>query len=219
MKLSKNVRWVGVEQDLQSRPGEFDALEIILDSRLLPFGYYWVFPKSDHVNVGLIRWATSNGPPLPGMLDDFVASRNDLGRRAVLRRLGGIIPARTTSCFQWENCLVIGDAAGMVNPLTGGGCICGFLSARLAAQTCIQAFRGNSLSVARLRRYRRRVLCTPHFWVIRGLTLLLENVACLESRLRWPVYSMVMETYIRVMHFLLLPMAQPISSWTSKKSA
>ena len=67
--LAKAVRWVGVEYDLAIRRGEFDALEIALDRRQLPFGYYWVFPKSDHVNVGLIRWAAADGPPLRGMLD------------------------------------------------------------------------------------------------------------------------------------------------------
>src|SRR5437667_10197990 len=45
LKRSKSVRWVGVEYDLATRPGEFDALEIALDRRQLPFGYYWVFPK------------------------------------------------------------------------------------------------------------------------------------------------------------------------------
>src|SRR5262245_40706220 len=42
---ARSVRWVGVEYDLATRPGEFDALEIVLDRRRLPFGYYWAFPK------------------------------------------------------------------------------------------------------------------------------------------------------------------------------
>ena len=212
VKLSKTVRWLGVEYDLEIRPGEFDTLEIILDKRLLPFGYYWVFPKSDNVNVGLIRWATAAGPPLRGMLDDFVASRDDLRRRTVLRRLGGVIPASTASCLQWENCLVVGDAAGMVNPLTGGGYICGFLSAKLAAQTCIEAFQGGALSAGRLQRYGRRVRRTHHFWVVRCLTTLLEGMAYLDRRLRWPLYATVFEVYLRFMHFLLLRVARPISS-------
>ena len=216
VKLSKAVRWLGVEYDLEARPEEFDALEIILDKHLLPFGYYWVFPKGDNVNVGLIRWATAAGPPLRGMLDDFVASRDDLRQRAVLRRLGGIIPASTASCFQWENCLVVGDAAGMVNPLTGGGYICGFLSAQLAAQTCIEAFQDGGLSTEKLRRYGRRVRRTHHFWVVRSLSALLEGLAGLDRWLQWPLYATVFEVYLRFMHFLLLRIARPIVSEISE---
>ena len=211
LKRSKSVRWVGVEYDLATRPGEFDALEIALDRRQLPFGYYWVFPKSDHVNVGLIRWAAADGPPLRGLLDAFIEARDDLRGRGVVRKLGGVIPAITVSRFQWENCLVIGDAAGMLNPLTGGGYICGFLSAKLAAQTCVEAFESGRLEPARLSRYGRRVRRTHHFWIVRGLSLLLEGIAVLERRFRWPLYPAVFDAYFRLMH-LLLRVARPLSS-------
>ena len=212
LTLRRTVRWVGVEYDLATRPEEFDALEIALDRRRLPFGYYWVFPKSDHVNVGLIRWAAADGPPLRGLLDAFVDSRDDLRGRTVLRKLGGVIPAVTVSRFQWENCLVIGDAAGMLNPLTGGGYICGFLSAKLAAQTCVEAFAGGRLEPHRLRRYGRRVRRTHHFWVVRGLSLLLEGMAVVERRLGWPLYPAAFDAYFRFMHLLLLRVARPLSS-------
>jgi geranylgeranyl reductase family protein len=212
LQASKEVRWVGVEYDLATSPGEFDSLEIALDRRRLPFGYYWVFPKSDHVNVGLIRWAPAEGPPLRGQLDEFVASRADLRGRRVLRKLGGVIPAVTVSRFQWENCLVIGDAAGMLNPLTGGGYICGFLSAKLAAQTCVEAFAGGRLAPERLRRYGRRVRLTHHFWIVRGLSLMLEGIALVERRLGWPLYPAAFDAYFRFMHLLLLRVARPLSS-------
>jgi digeranylgeranylglycerophospholipid reductase len=212
LKQAKAVRWVGVEYDLAARPGEFDALEIALDRHRLPFGYYWAFPKSDHVNVGLIRWAAADGPPLRGLLDEFIESRPELRGRAVLRKLGGVIPAITVSRFQWENCLVIGDAAGMLNPLTGGGYICGFLSAKLAAQTCVDAFRSGRLEPRRLGRYGRRVRSTHHFWVVRSLSLLLEGLAVLDRRFAWPLYPAVFDAYFRFMHLLLLRVARPISS-------
>ena len=209
---AKAARWVGVEYDLASGPEDFDALEIDLDRRRLPFGYYWVFPKSDHVNVGLIRWATADGPPLRGVLDEFIDARADLRGRPVLRRLGGVIPAVTVSRFQWENCLVIGDAAGMLNPLTGGGYICGFLSAKLAAQTCAEAFAGGRLDVRRLRRYGRRVRSTHHFWVVRTLSLMLEGIALVDRRFRWPLCPAAFDAYFRLMHMLLLKVARPLSS-------
>jgi digeranylgeranylglycerophospholipid reductase len=212
LEARKTVRWVGVEYDLAARADEFDSLEIALDRKRLPFGYYWVFPKSDHVNVGLIRWAAADGPPLRGVLDEFVDSRDDLRGRRVMRKLGGVIPAVTVSRFQWENCLVIGDAAGMLNPLTGGGYICGFLSAKLAAQTCAEAFADGRFAPERLRRYGRRVRRTHHFWIVRGLSLLLQGIAVVDRRLRWPLYPAVFDAYFRFMHLLLLRVARPLSS-------
>ena len=209
---ARDVRWVGVEYDLAIGPGEFDTLEIALDRRTLPFGYYWVFPKSDHVNVGLIRWAAAEGPPARGVLDEFIEGRDDLRGRRVLRRLGGVIPAVTVSRFQWENCLLVGDAAGMLNPLTGGGYICGFLSAKLAAETCAEAFAGGRLDVRRLGRYGRRVRSTHHFWVVRSLSLMLEGIALLDRRFRWPLYPAAFDAYFRLMHMLLLRVARPLSS-------
>ena len=96
LRQAKGVRWVGVEYDLAARAEEFDALEIVLDRRRLPFGYYWVFPKSDHVNVGLIRWVTADGRPLRGVLDDFVASRDDL--RGGPSCVGSAVSSRRPPC-------------------------------------------------------------------------------------------------------------------------
>ena len=207
-----SVRWVGVEYDLECAPHEFDSLEIALDRRRLPFGYYWVFPKSDHANVGLVRWATASGPPLHDLLDQFVESRSDLRGRRIIRKLGGVIPAVTASRFQWENCLLIGDAAGMLNPMTGGGYICGFLSAKLAAETCIEAFAGGQLDPKRLRKYGRRVRTTHHFWIVRGLSLLLETFAALNRRFQWALYPIAFDAYFRFMHMLLLRIARPLPS-------
>ena len=212
LEARKPVRWVGVEYDLATGPEEFDSLEIALDRRRLPFGYYWVFPKSDHANVGLIRWATDEGPPLHGLLDEFVNSRDDLRGRRILRKLGGVIPAVTVSRFQWKNCLVIGDAAGMLNPLTGGGYICGFLSARLAAETCVEAFANGRLVPERLRRYGRRVRMSHHFWIVRCLSLLLEAIAVLSRHFKLQLYPALFDGYFRFMHFLLLRVARPLPS-------
>src|SRR5262249_21602944 len=149
---------------------------------------------------------------LRGVLDEYIDTRDDLRGRPILRRLGGVIPAVTVSRFQWENCLVIGDAAGMLNPLTGGGYICGFLSARLAAQTCAEAFASGRLDPARLRRYGRRVRSPHPFWVVRTLSLMLEGMGVLDRRLRWPLYPAAFDAYLRLMHMLLLRVARPLSS-------
>jgi digeranylgeranylglycerophospholipid reductase len=193
-------QFLGVEYDLEARDNAFDALEILPDPEALPFGYVWVFPKRDHVNVGLARLNAIDGDPLWKLLDDFVARRPDLKGRTILRRKGGVIPATLGPVLQRDNCLVVGDAAGMINPLTGGGYVCGFVSATLAAQTCIEAFRGGRLDVSALRRYPRRLRLTKHYVVIRIASGFLKLLLLAYRMLRAPVYLKVLNAYFRLIH-------------------
>lgn len=193
-------QFLGVEYDLAAPGNSFDALEILPDPEALPFGYAWVFPKRDHVNVGLARLNAIDGDPLWKLLDDFLAQRPDLRGRPVLRRKGGVIPATIGPVLQRDNCLVIGDAAGMVNPLTGGGYVCGFVSAHLAARTCIEAFDGGRLEVKTLRRYPRRLRLTKHYVVIRLASYFLNALLLAYRLLRTPVYLRVLNAYFHMIH-------------------
>lgn len=193
-------QFLGVEYDLAAPDNAFQALEILPDPEALPFGYAWVFPKRDHVNVGLARLNAIDGDPLWGLLDEFVARRPDLRGRQVLRRKGGVIPATIGPVLQRDNCLVIGDAAGMINPLTGGGYVCGFVSADLAARTCIEAFRGGRLDVKALRRYPRRLRRTKHYVVIRLASCFLDALLLAYRLLRTPVYLRVLNAYFHLIH-------------------
>lgn len=192
--------FLGVEYDLAAPDNSFDALEILPDPEALPFGYIWVFPKRDHVNVGLARLNAIDGDPLWKLLDDFRARRPDLQGRPVLRRKGGIIPATIGPVLQRDNCLVVGDAAGMINPLTGGGYVCGFLSATLAAKTCIEAFRSGRLDVKTLRRYPWRLRLTKQYVVIRLGSGFLRLLLLAYRLLRTPVYMRVLNAYFRTIH-------------------
>jgi len=196
-------QFLGVEYDLAAPDNTFDALEILPDPEALPFGYVWVFPKRDHLNVGLARLNAIEGEPLWKLLDDFVARRPDLNGRPVLRRKGGVIPATLGPVLQRDNCLVVGDAAGMINPLTGGGYVCGFVSATLAANACIEAFRDGRFDVNVLRRYPRRLRMTKHYVVIRVASVLLSLLLLAYRVLRAPVYLKVLNVYFRMIHVLM----------------
>jgi geranylgeranyl reductase family protein len=192
-------RYVAVEYDLAGSEGAPDALEIVTDGELLPFGYAWVFPKREHVNVGVtMLTATATAPPWK-LLDQFLARRPELRARPILHRKGGVIPAIVTSRVQHENCLAIGDAAGMVNPLTAGGYVCGFLSAALAAETCVEAFRDGQLDLRVLRRYPRRLRRTRHYRFLRGASACLRLALVLYRLRRRSLYPRLLRAYFGAM--------------------
>jgi geranylgeranyl reductase family protein len=112
----------------------------------IPGGYGWVFPKGDHVNVGVGGWE-SVGPTLREELRtlcarhgiDDAAVESLRGHRLPLRRPGAVL-ARGRA-------LLVGDAAGLVDPLSGDGMYEGFLSSRLAAEAALNVLAGRAETV------------------------------------------------------------------------
>ena len=104
----------------------------------LPGGYGWLFPKGDHLNIGLGGWRYV-GPTLRDRLDGLVRFYGfdpaDLwgirGYHLPLRQRG--------SSLAGGNVLLVGDAAGLIDPLTGEGIFAGLVSGQAAAAH-LQAF-------------------------------------------------------------------------------
>ena len=104
---------------------------------VVPGGYAWIFPKDGHANYGVGGWA-SEGPRLRehlrGLCDhhgvDFDTLTDLQGRR---------LPIRRTSAARSGPVVLVGDAAGLVDPLSGDGIYEALLSARLAAATILDA--------------------------------------------------------------------------------
>jgi geranylgeranyl reductase family protein len=109
---------------------------VLVELGTVPGGYAWVFPKGDHVNVGVGGWLRE-GPRLRAHLSrvcrEYGVPEERLegtrGYRLPMRRAGAAARKGRT--------LLIGDAAGLVDPLSGDGLYEAFLSARLAAQAVL----------------------------------------------------------------------------------
>ena len=110
--------------------------KLVLELGVVPGGYAWVFPKGDHVNVGVGGWE-SEGPRLREHLRrlcavhevDFDALTDLRGYRLPFRRSG--------SRFASDNVLLVGDAAGLIDPLSGDGMYEAFVSAQIAADAIL----------------------------------------------------------------------------------
>jgi len=110
--------------------------KLVLELGVVPGGYGWVFPKGDHVNVGVGGWQ-SEGPRLREHLRrlcaehgaDYTQLQQLRGYRLPFRRTGSIVAS--------NRLLLVGDAAGLVDPLSGDGMYEAFVSARLAAEAVI----------------------------------------------------------------------------------
>jgi geranylgeranyl reductase family protein len=127
--LEGNASWDGFNPDRYRGTA-------VIELGVVPGGYGWVFPKGDHVNVGVGGWG-SEGPRLREHLADLVRAHGvaideltDVkGHRLPMRRLG----TRAAG----GRVLLVGDAAGLVDPLSGDGIYEAFASAELAAEAIL----------------------------------------------------------------------------------
>lgn len=146
-------------------------VEFFLYDEILP-GYAWIFPAGEGVaNIGLgmrldrFRVLKKN---LKKMLQEFLAMP------AIRARLSNDHTVRDVAIWQlnfgsqkklqhaYDGALLVGDAAGFINPLTGGGIENALISGCLAAETIGAALHAGDTSRERLRDYERR--CDEEMW-------------------------------------------------------
>jgi geranylgeranyl reductase family protein len=126
-------------------------IDLTFDFAAVPGGYAWIFPKGDHLNVGV--YAPSPGTSL---------TRDQLLRYATQRvktaTLDGVIGqylgmgagGGETEYVQPEmrhRVLLVGDAGGFVDPLTGEGIYGALLSGQAAARAILSERRGEGTAV------------------------------------------------------------------------
>jgi flavin-dependent dehydrogenase len=116
---------------------------IALDLGGLPGGYGWVFPKGEHLNIGVGSWKYY-GSNLRGKLAELSARyRIPYGSLQNLR--GHRLPMRVPgSTIAKGPVLLVGDAAGLIDPLSGEGIHSAFRSAALASQSIDSYLKGET---------------------------------------------------------------------------
>ena len=110
---------------------------LVLELATVPGGYGWIFPKGDHVNVGVGGWG-EEGPRLRQHLrvlcEHYGIELDELaqlrGHRLPMRRPGTVLGR--------GRALLVGDAAGVLDPVSGDGIYEAFVTSRLAAEHVLE---------------------------------------------------------------------------------
>lgn len=104
-----------------------------IDVGSTPGGYGWLFPKGDHVNVGVGGWYEI-GPTLRSRLDEMTRFYGYDPQRLWGVRGHPLPVRRPGAALALGNVLAVGDAAGLLDPLSGEGIFAAFWSGRCAAE-------------------------------------------------------------------------------------
>jgi geranylgeranyl reductase family protein len=138
-------------------PRERYARRAVIEFGIVRGGYGWVFPKGDHVNIGVGGWL-DEGPRLRTHLARLCrehrippdALTDVRGYRLPLRRPGSPAARGRTA--------LVGDAAGLVDPVSGDGIYEALLSAKLAAEAALGIAAGSEPDFTRYAGELRRAL-------------------------------------------------------------
>lgn len=118
-----------------------DTLSVDLGT--VPGGFGWMFPKGDHVNIGVGGWmheAVHLRTRLATLARGYGIDPGD-----VEDRRAHIVPVRKPrSALVHGRVVLVGDAAGLVDPLSGEGIHAAIQSGRLAAEHIAAHLRGDA---------------------------------------------------------------------------
>lgn len=165
-------RWAGLETHLRAR--DIDAClqytmvgvegdprynDIYLGSRA-PGGYAWVFWKASdvaNVGIGVNLSKVRDRADAKRYLDDLIARTPGLARGEIIEEVAGAVsvslPLERTVA---PGVLLAGDAARLIDPLTGGGILNGCLSGKYAGEAAVEATGRHDAGEASLQEYERR---------------------------------------------------------------
>jgi geranylgeranyl reductase family protein len=126
-------------------------------------GYLWYFPRTDtEINAGLGFQMTEEPMQLVEDLKRDLRSREEFAGAEVEDKLGAALPTRRPyDSAVAPGFVAVGDAAGHVNPTTGGGIAGAAYAGMYAGETIVDAIDADDVGEAALWPYNERVM--EHF--------------------------------------------------------
>ena len=117
-----------------------------IDLGCIPGGYAWVFPKRNHLSIGA-GCLVSKARGLNRRYQKFLTLLG-MGNYTIARSSSHLVPTCTKGRFVWQDkALLLGDAAGLTDPLTGEGIYNAIQSAQLAAPVIESSLVGGEVGL------------------------------------------------------------------------
>lgn len=149
-EIMSSVQYVMTDIDID--PG---ATIFYLGNEVAPEGYLWVFPKGKrtaNVGIGISGRKSGEGHRAKDYLDRFVKKTFPHGKTIEFCP-GGVSVCRPLPCTVADGLIIAGDAARVVDPLTGGGIYNGMFTGKLAAETAADCIGKGDVSKKALMAY------------------------------------------------------------------
>jgi len=165
-------RWAGINtvvkpKDIDSA-FQYTLVGVDVDPRfnefyigsIAPGGYIWVFPKGEdvaNVGIGVLLSKIKERGTTRRLLDEFIASRPGLAKgRSIQNVSGAVSVSLPLDRTVLPGLMLVGDAARMIDPITGGGVYNGCIAGMIAGEVAGKAVKAGDFSEDFLMEYDRR---------------------------------------------------------------
>ncbi|HOE52039.1 MAG TPA: NAD(P)/FAD-dependent oxidoreductase [Methanomassiliicoccales archaeon] len=169
---SQVARWAGIDTSLKTGDittcyqyrmanlrTEPDYCEFILGSAA-PGGYIWIFPKGDdtaNVGIGVLASKLKKAGEVKRYLDAWIKKDERLSCGQPLEAVaGGVSVSPPVERSVMSGLMLVGDAARIIDPITGGGIANGLLSGKYAGEVLGDCAQANDYSEQALMPYDKR---------------------------------------------------------------
>lgn len=127
-----------------------------MDFGAIAWGYAWIFPKAEHLSVGIGDiFRPGHRTDLKAALAHYIASEPTLRNAKVRLMRGHRVPLGGASgTYHGARGILVGDAAGLVDPYTAEGIYYAIRSGHIAAEEVGRAFQRGDFDLAY---YTRRI--------------------------------------------------------------
>jgi digeranylgeranylglycerophospholipid reductase len=135
-----------------------DFCEFVIGSAA-PGGYVWIFPKGNgvaNVGIGVMGSFCKKGADAKYYLDKFIAEDPRFAKAQILEIMGGFVSTCPgLDCAVDDNIVLVGDAARIIDPITGGGICHACRTGMYAGKVLTECAKKNDFSKEALMPYEK----------------------------------------------------------------
>ena len=145
-----------MQENLKIKDSKPNHLKIFF-SPFIKCGYGWIFPKTHSINLGIGIDCPKNLKRIFKLFKNHLQNseilnidnmRDDFYKNNSNKKITGLIPiSGIVKKPVYGNFILIGDAAGLCNPITGAGIFNAIYSAKLASEIIIKSLKKNDLKI------------------------------------------------------------------------
>jgi geranylgeranyl reductase family protein len=133
--IDKRIKIPAIEAEITvDNPHQFD--EVVFDVQAIDHGYAWIFPKAHHLSVGIAAMPQKNSG-LKKRFEEYLTSCGLINHIQTNRQYGFQIPLRPHKKVNLDKVLLLGDAAGLADPLVAEGISHAIFSGLWAAEAIL----------------------------------------------------------------------------------
>ena len=164
-------RWAGIDTKLSPRDIntclQYELVGIDIDpdynefhiGSVAPGGYIWIFNKSEdsaNVGIGVNLSLIKDRAEVKGYLDRFIAAHPNLAKGQNVETVAGAVSVgMPLDCVTADGIMLVGDAARMIDPITGGGVANACKAGMVSGQVAKECHDAGDFSAEFLKRYEK----------------------------------------------------------------